>query len=184
MGDLSRTILDSEQISLIISRFCHQIIETYPDMESACLIGIQPRGIYLSRRIIKTLQDDLHCNIQNGTLDITFYRDDFRQRSKKIVASETDIDFPVENKHVLLVDDVLYSGRTIQAAMSALLDFGRPASVKLMSLVDRRFNRHLPIKPDFTGTTVDALDEAYVKVEWQEVHGIDQVLIFPGKVNT
>ncbi len=120
-------------------------------------------------------------DIENGKLDITFYRDDFRLRSKPLRASVTEMDFLVENKKVVLMDDVLYTGRSVQAALTALQHYGRPRRIELLSLVDRRFNRDLPIKADYTGIRVDALDEAYVRVEWQEIQGEDQVLLFPQK---
>ena len=110
-----------------------------------------------------------------------FYRDDFRTREIPIRANQTDIEFLLDGKHVILIDDVLYSGRTIQSALSALQDFGRPASIHLLVMVDRRFNRHLPIQPDYSGIVVDSLDEAYVKVEHTHVDGQDRVLLFPVK---
>jgi pyrimidine operon attenuation protein/uracil phosphoribosyltransferase len=117
--------------------------------------------------------------IQYGKLDITFYRDDFRHREKPLRANVTEMDFIVEDANVVLVDDVLYTGRTVQAALTALQHYGRPCKVELLALVDRRFNRDLPIKADYSGIRVDALDEAYVKVEWQQTEGEDRILIFP-----
>ena len=119
--------------------------------------------------------------IDYGKLDITFYRDDFRTREVPLKASSTELDFLVEGKDVILIDDVLYTGRTIQAGLSALQHYGRPREVKLLSLIDRRFNRHLPIQSDYIGLRVDAIDEAYVKVEWEEVEGMDRVLLFANK---
>lgn len=130
-------------------------------------------------RIQKRLKDILAIEkIEYGKLDITFYRDDFRIRKAPLKANTTEIDFLVEDKKVILVDDVLYTGRTVQAALTALQHYGRPKSVELMTMVDRRFNRHLPIQSDYTGMTIDALDEAYVKVEWVEEEGIDRILLF------
>ncbi|HAD12860.1 MAG TPA: bifunctional pyr operon transcriptional regulator/uracil phosphoribosyltransferase PyrR, partial [Saprospirales bacterium] len=119
--------------------------------------------------------------IEYGKLDITFYRDDFRMPSGPLAPHPNEIDFIVADKRVLLVDDVLYTGRSITAALAALQHYGRPASVELLVLVDRRFNRHLPVQPDYYGITVDALDEAYVKVRWQETHGEDEILLFDKK---
>jgi len=136
----------------------------------------------MANRIRLGLQDILKIkNIQSGNLDITFYRDDFRLREKPLQPSKTSIDFDLENKKVILVDDVLYTGRTIQAAMSALQDHGRPSQVEMLTLVDRRFNRHLPIRADYVGITVDSIDEAYVRVEWAEEMGTDKVLLFGSK---
>lgn len=177
-----KILLESEQVHLTIDRLCHQLLEEYADFENACIIGIQPRGVPLADRIYERLKTLIpgHAIIY-GKMDITFYRDDFRTRSKPLQASSTDMNFLVEGKRVLLIDDVLYSGRTVQAALTALQHYGRPAKVELLTLVDRRFNRHLPIQSDYTGVTVDALDDAYVKVEWAVPDGEDQILLFAQK---
>jgi pyrimidine operon attenuation protein/uracil phosphoribosyltransferase len=177
-----RLIISKERFVLTIDRLCHELIETYGDFNDTCLIGIQERGAVLSDFLMERLKK-LNKKVlpQYGKLDITFYRDDFRHREKPLKASSTDIDFIIENKKVILVDDVLYSGRTVHAAMSALQDFGRASSIDYLCLVDRRFNRQFPIKSDFTGITVDALDDAYVKVEWEHIHGQSQILLFSGK---
>lgn len=177
-----RIILGKERFELMIERLCHQLIENYPKLENTCLIGVQPRGVLLADRIFQRLKKILRLkNIEYGQLDITFYRDDFRTREKPLQASTTQMDFLVENKNVILIDDVLYTGRTIQAALTALQHYGRPQQVELLALVDRRFNRHLPIQSDYVGLTVDALDEAYVKVEWQEQNGQDRILLYSNK---
>jgi len=177
-----RIILGKKRFQLTVDRLCHQLIEDYDQFENTCLIGIQTGGVLLSDRIHKRLSSILQIEtIEYGKLDITFYRDDFRKREKPLKASSIEIDFLIEGKKVILVDDVLYTGRSVQAALSALSDFGRPESVKLLALVDRRFNRHLPIQSDYIGVTVDALDEAYVKVEWEELEGEDKVLLFGEK---
>lgn len=177
-----RVILDQERFSLTIDRLCQQLIEAYDNFDNTCLVGIQPRGVWLSDRIFNRLRYILgHAHFPYGKLDITFYRDDFRMRAKPLKASVTEMEFLVEGKNVVLVDDVLYSGRTVQAALTALNHYGRAAQVKLLVLVDRRFNRELPIQADYKGITVDALDEAYVKVEWAEGNNIDRVLLFANK---
>ena len=174
-----KVILDKDRFALTIDRLCHQLIEQYDDFSNACLIGIQEGGVPLSKRIHSRLKEILSIEtLEFGVLDITFYRDDFRIRTKPLKASTTTIEFLVENKDVILFDDVLYTGRTIQAAMTAINHYGRPKQVELVTMVDRRFNRHLPIKSDYTGITVDALDEAYVKVEWEETNGEDKILLF------
>jgi pyrimidine operon attenuation protein/uracil phosphoribosyltransferase len=177
-----RTILEKERFSLTLERLCHQLIEHYDNFEDTCLVGIQTSGVVMANRIRLGLQEILNIDhIQSGNLDITFYRDDFRLRAKPLHPSKTSIDFDLENKKVILVDDVLYTGRTIQAAMSALQDHGRPSQVEMLTLVDRRFNRHLPIRADYVGITVDSIDEAYVQVEWAEEKGTDKVLLFGSK---
>src|SRR5690606_28709210 len=145
-----KIILDGERFQLTIERLCRELIENYGDFADTCLIGIQQNGIPLAQRIAGRLQKLLPmAQITTGKLDVTFYRDDFRSRDKALSGSETVMEFLVENKQVVLIDDVLYTGRTIHAAMSALQDFGRPARVELMVLIDRRFNRHLPIQADY-----------------------------------
>ncbi len=178
----ARILVKESRLQLIIERLCHQLIEEFGDFENVCLVGIQPRGVLFSDRLLLRLQHILpERQLTYGKLDITFYRDDFRTRTKPLTASTTEIDFLMEDKQVLLIDDVLYTGRTIQAALSALQHYGRPDKVHLVSLIDRRFNRHLPISADFIGYTVDSVDEAYVKVEWKELDGKDRILLYPVK---
>ncbi len=179
--DKGRVILHKKRFSLTIDRLCHQLIENYEDFDNTCMIGIQDRGVLLAERMMQRIAKLNKKKVpQYGKLDITFYRDDYRHKEKPLKASITEIDFLVEGKRVILVDDVLYTGRTIHAAMTALQDFGRPKTIDLICLVDRRFNRHFPINPDFAGITVDSLDEAYVKVEWND-NGDDQILLFSDK---
>lgn len=176
-----RIILSEQKLNLVLDRLTHQLLEHHGDFSDTCLIGIQPRGKPLSDRIVHRLGTlgKLH-NLHYGLLDITFHRDDFRTRHEPLKASVTKIDFLVDNKKVILIDDVLYTGRTIQAAISALQHFGRPEKIELLVLIDRRFNRDLPIQSDYAGMAVDALDQAYVKVEWQEDGG-GKVRIYPSK---
>ena len=174
-----RIILKGERFNMTVERMCHELIENYGDFSDACIVGIQPRGVPFADRICAHLEALLGASIPHyGRLDITFYRDDFRTRLSPISGNKTEMDFLVENKRVLLVDDVLYSGRTVQAAMTAIQHYGRASQIELAVLIDRRFNRHLPIQPDYTGIVVDALDEAYVKVEWKEHDGQDQIKMY------
>ncbi|MEO6132955.1 MAG: bifunctional pyr operon transcriptional regulator/uracil phosphoribosyltransferase PyrR [Saprospiraceae bacterium] len=176
-----RIILSEQKLNLVLDRLTHQLIEHHGDFSDSCLIGIQPRGIALSDRLVQRLYSLGRIpNLQYGLLDITFHRDDFRTRHEPLKASITKIDFLVDNKKIILVDDVLYTGRTIQAAISALQHFGRPEKIELLVLIDRRFNRDLPIQSDYAGMVVDALDQAYVKVEWEE-DGSGKVRIYPNK---
>ena len=178
----AKTLLKNERFRLTLDRLCYEIIENYPIDKEKCIIGIQERGVYLAERIVERLTTlEKGSKIQSGKLDITFYRDDYRIRTKPIAASETNMNFDIEGKDVILVDDVLYSGRTIHAAMSALQDFGRPAKVELLVMVDRRFNRHLPIQANYTGLIVDAYDEAYVKVEYNHIEAEDRILLYQAK---
>lgn len=172
-----KTILSGDQLAITIKRLSHQILENHPDLSNTCLIGIQPRGIWLSSRIQKEIQL-LHpgLKLHYGILDITFYRDDVRNELHN--ANQTDIPFSIENRKVILVDDVLYTGRTIRAALDALLDFGRPQKVELCVLIDRRFSRELPIQPDYSGKAIDSIISQRVKVGWKENSGKDEVVLF------
>ncbi len=177
--DAGKIILDSHRFSLMLERICHQLLEDWGDFSGACLVGIQPRGVRFSDRVHRKLLELSGLEkIEYGKLDITFYRDDFRMENHPLTPHPNEMDFIVAGKKVLLVDDVLYTGRTIQAALAALAHYGRPAAVELLTLVDRRFNRQIPIQSDYVGLTVDALDEAYVKVRWMETHGKDEILLF------
>lgn len=178
----SRVIVDSTHFELMVKRLAHQLVEEFDDFHDTCIIGLQPRGVKLAEYLVALLQSELGISgIEIGKLDITFYRDDFRRREKPLEAYVTDIDFLVENKNVVLVDDVLYTGRTVQAGLTALNHYGRPKSVELLTLIDRRFNRHVPIESNFTGIQIDALDEEYVYVEWKEDLTANQVTLFRSK---
>jgi pyrimidine operon attenuation protein/uracil phosphoribosyltransferase len=180
--DLGKVILSAAHVELTLLRLCHQILENHQNLQSTCIIGIQERGVPLAARLRKLLTEMTGSqSFDYGMLDITFYRDDFRRRDTPIRAATTEIDFIVENRDVILVDDVLYTGRTVHAAMAALQDFGRPRRIEMLCLVDRRFNRHFPIRADYVGVAVDALDEAYVKVFWEEPDGADEVRLYSGK---
>lgn len=173
----SKVILSKQQFEITINRLCYQLIENHNDFENAVIIGLQPRGVFLSERICTTLKRLLpKTTIKNGNLDITFYRDDFKRRDP-IVPSVTAIDFIVENSNVILVDDVLYTGRTIRAGLDALLAFGRPSRVELLTLIDRKFSRHLPIEPNYTGKAIDTISSDKIIVKWKETDGEDRVLL-------
>lgn len=171
-----KTILTEHQLELTIQRLSHQILENHLNMENTVLIGLQPRGIYLSNKIAGQLQKQVgEGPIQYGKLDITFYRDDIREELH--VANQTEIPFSIEGKKVVLIDDVLYTGRTIRAALDALLDYGRPAKVELCILIDRRFSRELPIQPDYVGKAIDSIISQKVKVCWKEKDGKEEVVL-------
>ena len=172
-----RLLSDETQFSIMISRLCHQLIENHNDFSDSVIIGLQPRGIFAARRI----QNELSAlfpgkKILCGDLDVTFHRDDFRRR-EIVIPSATKIDFIIENRNVILVDDVLYTGRTIRAGMDALLDYGRPKKVELLTLVDRRYSRHLPIAPDYIGISVDTITSEKIIVHWKETDGKDEITL-------
>ena len=174
----NRLLIDTKQIQIILNRLACQLRETHQDFSNSVLIGLQPRGTILAKRIISILkqEDHLKC-IANGFLDITFFRDDFRRTEKVLSANKNLMDVPVENKKVVLIDDVLYTGRSIRAALTAIDSYGRPAEIELLTLIDRRFSRHLPIQPDYLGRQVDAIANQKVLVHWKEEHGEDAVYI-------
>lgn len=174
----SKIILSKQQFQITINRLCYQLIENHNDFEDTVIIGLQPRGVFLSERICTTLKKLLpKAQITTGNLDITFYRDDFKRRDNPIVPSATEINFIIENKNVILTDDVLYTGRTIRAGMDALLAFGRPNRVELLALINRKYSRHLPIEPNYTGKAIDTISSDKVKVKWKETDGEDGVLL-------
>ncbi len=177
-------VLNSTQLSITITRLCHQLIENHGDFSRTAIIGLQPRGIYLANRIVARL-DQLTglSNIRYGTLDITFHRDDFRRKAEPLLANETQIDFEIEDLNVVLIDDVLYTGRSIRAGLDALLAFGRPRRVELLVLIDRRFSRHLPVQPDYVGRTVDSISSERVSVDWVETEGLDRVNLYSTEKN-
>ena len=157
------TILNSYQLDLTLRRLAHQLIENHYPFSETCFIGMQPRGLQVSDHIIGYIKKQYpEIQINYGKLDITFYRDDVRNNFH--VANKTDINFSIEGRKVVLIDDVLYTGRTIRAALDALLDFGRSSKVELCTLVDRRFNRQLPIQPDYVGKYIDTITSQKVKV--------------------
>ncbi len=172
-----QVILNEIELKLTLSRLCYQLIENHDNFENTVLLGLQPRGIHVLYRLKTELEKILGHEVTCGNLDITFYRDDFRRRENPLIPSVTNIDFIIENKNVVLIDDVLYTGRTIRAGLDAILAFGRPKKVELLTLIDRRFRRDLPIQSDYIGKSVDSLISERVSVEWKEEEGKDQVFL-------
>ena len=160
-----KLILDSDLLNITVSRLCQELIENHHHFTDTVIIGMQPRGIYLAELIHKNLQKIVKQSIPLGYLDATFHRDDFRRREIPVKASENRIPFIIEGKNVVLVDDVLFTGRTIRAAMDAMIAFGRPAKVELLVLIDRKYNRELPIAADYVGKSVNTLATQKVLVE-------------------
>lgn len=171
-----KIILDADRMDVTIKRLCYQLIEVHNRFENSVIIGLQPRGVFLARKIQAELQKILKIkNVPLGELDVTFYRDDFRK--KELIPNRTTIDFIIEDKNVVLVDDVLYTGRTIRSGLDAMLAFGRPKDVELLVLIDRKLSRHLPIQAKYVGKTIDSIASQKVKVEWKETDGKDRVTI-------
>ncbi|MGY6561804.1 MAG: bifunctional pyr operon transcriptional regulator/uracil phosphoribosyltransferase PyrR [Luteibaculaceae bacterium] len=177
------TILDQNRFALTVKRLAYQLIENHNDFSNAVMLGMQPRGVYLAERLLKVLREiDPKCSLPLGYLDTTFYRDDFRRRKEPISANKTKVDFIIENKNVILVDDVLYTGRTARAALDAMLAFGRPNSVEFLVLVDRWLTRDLPIAANYCGKVVNTLETERVNVQWQEIDGEDLVTLYTPNV--
>lgn len=174
-----KPLLTHKQLTITLERLACQLLENHGDFSESVLIGMQPRGVFLSDRIYKRLCHFLpNKNILYGKLDITFYRDDFKTAADSLpVASETDIPFSLAGKKIILIDDVLFTGRTIRAGLDALIDFGRPADVELLTLIDRRFSREFPIQPDYVGMAIDTVVDQRVKVVWDEENKKNEVIL-------
>ena len=173
-----KVLLNATEVNIALHRLACQLIENHDTFSNTVLIGIQPRGIFLAERIKLLLETEYNVqNIELGYLDITFYRDDFRRNDKPIEANRTKINYIVEDKKVVFIDDVLYTGRSIRAALTAIQSFGRPLEIELLTFIDRRFSRHLPIQPDYRGRQVDAINNEKVKVCWKENDGLDSVYL-------
>src|SRR5688572_4552691 len=179
-----KILLTSREVNIILHRLACQLIEKHLDFSNTILIGLQPRGRFLAERVKQLLEQEYNIkDIQLGFLDITFFRDDFRRSEKPLEANKTQIDFLVEDKKVVFIDDVLYTGRSIRAALTAIQSFGRPSQIELLVLIDRRFSRDLPIQPDYRGRQVDAINNEKVIVNWKQNDGADQVLLVAKTIN-
>lgn len=177
----SVTLLNSTQVNLALKRLARQLVENHDNFDNTVLLGLQPRGIQFASRLANEVELIIGKKINFGKIDITFHRDDFRRGEEPLKANPTEIDFLIENQQVILVDDVLYTGRSIRAALDAMLSYGRPEKVELCVLIDRRFSRHLPVQPDYVGRQVDSLQSEKVTVKWVESDGIDEVILFTSK---
>jgi pyrimidine operon attenuation protein/uracil phosphoribosyltransferase len=177
-----KLLLDADALSRTLSRIAHEIIEANPDLDEVALVGIQTRGVPLARRLARLIEERAGEAPDLGAVDITFYRDDVRVRGGEAplhpqpIVRETQLDFPLEGRTVVLVDDVLYTGRTIRAAIEALFDYGRPARVQLAVLVDRG-HRELPIRPDYVGKNLPTAREERIQVQLVEVDEVDGILL-------
>jgi len=179
-----RVLLDADALERTLHRIAHEIIEGNPDLDRVALVGIHTRGVPLAQRLRRLIDEFAGVEVALGTVDITFYRDDVQVRGREAplhpqpVVRATRLDFPLEGKTCVLVDDVLYTGRTIRAAIDALFDYGRPARVQLAVVADRG-HRELPIRPDYVGKNLPTAREERVQVQLVEVDEIDRVLLVP-----
>ncbi len=173
-----KVLLNAEQIKITLYRLACQLVENHKDFSQTVLIGIQPRGSAVLDKLVDILRNKYGIqNIEKGYLDITFYRDDFRRREKPLQANSTEIHTLLEGKKVVLVDDVLYTGRSIRAALTAIESYGRPDAIELLVLIDRRFSRNLPIQPTYKGKQIDAFNNEKVSVRWSDGTTPDTVYI-------
>jgi pyrimidine operon attenuation protein / uracil phosphoribosyltransferase len=171
-----RQLLSAEEIGRTLGRLAHEIVEKSSGTTDLALIGIRRRGVPLSERLAKQIQGFAHADVPVGTLDITLYRDDLSTIGQQPVVQSTQIEFPVDNRDLVIVDDVLYTGRTIRAAMNGLFDLGRPKRVRLCVLIDRG-HRELPIEASFIGRTVQTSNTEIVEVRLQEIDGEERVVL-------
>jgi pyrimidine operon attenuation protein / uracil phosphoribosyltransferase len=164
-----KVLLNSKEVTIILHRLACQLIEKHLDFSDTILVGIQPRGVFLAERLKQILEDEYKVT--------EIFRDDFRRTDKPLEANKTQINFIVEDKKVIFIDDVLFTGRSIRSALTAIQSFGRPSEIELLVLIDRRFSRNLPIQPDYRGRQVDAINDEKVKVSWKENEGEDVVYL-------
>jgi pyrimidine operon attenuation protein / uracil phosphoribosyltransferase len=170
------TLINGSLLEMIIQRLCHQLIESHKNFKDTVLVGLQPRGVFFAERIVQELTR-LGIKVEWGTVDPTFYRDDFRISEKPLVAKTTKLP-NVENKRVVLVDDVLYTGRTIRAGMEGLMEYGRPVSIELLVLIDRKKGREIPIEATYVGKEVESFDNQRVRVLWKSEGAKEDHVIF------
>ena len=179
-----KTLLDADALARTLSRIAHEIIEANPSLDEIALVGIQTRGVPLAQRLARLIEERAGLAPELGAVDITFYRDDVRVRGGEAplhaqpLVRETQLDFPLDGRTVVLVDDVLYTGRTIRAAIEALFDYGRPSRVQLAVIVDRG-HRELPIRPDYVGKNLPTARSERIQVQLVEVDEVDRILLVP-----
>ena len=178
---MSSVVMDAERISRTLTRIAHEILERNKGVDDLALVGVRTRGVHIARRLARTLKDLTGDEIPTGALDITLYRDDLMRHAvgPQPLVRRTEITFSIDDRKILLVDDVLYTGRTTRAALDALIDFGRPRGIQLIVLVDRG-HRELPIKADYVGKNLPTSPEQSVQVRLQETDGQDEVVLQEG----
>ena len=177
----SAVVMDADRIARTLTRIAHEIVERNKGVEDLALVGVRTRGVHIARRLARTLREITKTDIPTGALDITLYRDDLMRHAvgPQPLVRRTEIQFSIDNRKILLVDDVLYTGRTTRAALDALIDYGRPKAIQLIVLVDRG-HRELPIKADYVGKNLPTSLEQSVQVRLQEIDGVDEVILEQG----
>ncbi|CAI8317950.1 MAG: Bifunctional protein PyrR [Bacteroidetes bacterium MED-G17] len=172
----TREIIQSKKVNLLLHRLAYQLYENYGDFSNTALISLQPRGINFGKVLLATVEEITKTPIEYGELDITLFRDDFGRNKSPLIPSKTNIDFQIEDKKIVIIDDVLYTGRSIRAAMEAINNMGRPQKIELLVLIDRRFNREIPIQPDYVGEEVDTRANDKVKVDMKKPNVIIETI--------
>jgi pyrimidine operon attenuation protein/uracil phosphoribosyltransferase len=171
-------VMDADRIGRTLARIAHEIVERNKGTDDLALVGIRTRGVSIARRLARTLASITGRDVPTGSLDITLYRDDLMRHpvGPQPLVRKTEIQFPIDNRKILLVDDVLYTGRTTRAALDALIDYGRPKAIQLIVLVDRG-HRELPIRADYVGKNLPTSPDESVQVRLEEVDGVDEVVL-------
>lgn len=170
-----RIIIDNHLLKIMLDRLCQQLIENHDTFSDSVLLAIQPRGVRVGERIAEKLSQTLKRKVPYGVLDVTFFRDDFRKKESPLKANETKVPFLIEDKRVILIDDVLYTGRTVRAAMDAMLAFGRPKEIELLTLIDRKYSRDVPIQANYVGKEVMCLESEKVLVQLENEASKDAI---------
>lgn len=174
--DIKAKIIDEDSLSRIIIRMAHEILEKNKGSQNLVLMGMKTRGEFLAKRIFERIKEIEKIELPLGVLDVTLYRDDFRTRLKQPEVSVSNITFDINDKDVVIIDDVLYTGRTVRSALNALMDFGRPRSIQLCVLVDRG-HRELPIRADYIGKNIPTSNQEEIKVRMKEIDGEDAIYL-------
>ena len=163
-----RLLFDSDNLKVTVKRLCNQLLENHNNFDNSVIIGLQPRGIFFAKRIIKEIENQISKTIKNGYLDTTFYRDDFNNYDRSLNPKETIIPFSLDKKDVIIVDDVLFTGRTVRSAMEGIINFGRPNKIELLVLIDRKYNREIPIEATYVGKSVNTIESQKIEVKLKE----------------
>jgi len=179
--DVKAKIIDEDGLSRIITRMAHEILEKNKGSQNIVLMGMKTRGEFLARRIFDRIKEIEKIELPLGVLDVTLYRDDFRTRLKQPEVSVSNITFDINDRDVVIIDDVLYTGRTVRSALNALMDFGRPRSIQLCVLVDRG-HRELPIRADYIGKNIPTSNQEEIKVKMKEIDGEDAIYLMENSV--
>ena len=173
----SREILNKKQIDIVIERLCHELIENHFDFSNSVLVSLMPRGRHVGKKIHEKLETIIKKRIKYGELDSSFYRDDLRKHTNPIVPHKMSMNFSVDEKNVVFIDDVLFTGRSVRSAIDALMPFGRPKTIELLVLINRRLTRQLPIQPNYIGKEVDSIDSEKVIVRLDNKKDINSIII-------